>query len=527
MLTDYDFIEDHECDMYGLISDSEEETNDEIEEELYQEIHYSGRIKCTEKDSNVDDATAGHIDRPLNNDKIVDRSSLPKNGLFWILPLTVDDDGLQTNLVGAAITSKSVQDDASSAHEASSGRQWNIDPADVVNNVQNSEGRRRISFETKRYYTSKSSIRCFNCGNNGHLSRNCSSPRKVTVCFLCAGQGHTERKCPKQICEGCKKTGHPLRYCRERSWKTAHAVCKRCEVKGHNSEECPDIWRQFHATTEPGMIRRLTTKKKMGKIYCYNCAKMGHLGHECTGHRMHKSIPATPFICRYDNWDYVAKIWRKNQAAKNNDERQKQGHKRKYEDYNEHTSYTDERNTYKPVDTKKKNKQQKWEEKRKYGDHHEHIPYSHEKNTFKPVDTKKKNKQQKQGHKRKYEDYEDTLYTDERDTYKPMHTKKKNKQQKQGHKRKYEDYEHTLYTDERNTYKPMHTKKKNKQQKWGQKRKYEDHYEHTSYTHERNTFKPMPKKRKKGDSKWNGKVEYGKDHNSYMSKRGFFKGRKK
>jgi len=39
------------------------------------------------------------------------------------------------------------------------------------------------------------SIRCFNCNNIGHLSRNSDKPRKPMKCTLCGLEGHYKKYC--------------------------------------------------------------------------------------------------------------------------------------------------------------------------------------------------------------------------------------------------------------------------------------------------------------------------------------------
>ena len=133
-----------------------------------------------------------------------------------------------------------------------------------------------------------SNLRCKNCDERGHISVNCILPKKVRPCYKCGEVGHYAIKCPKRF-SGIYKY-----------WDTQ---CHRCGQFGHIQGECPDQWRQFHMTTKPGaIIASDSSSKAKNKISCYNCAKIGHFGHDCERSSANGSGFVSPLVCVYDKW---------------------------------------------------------------------------------------------------------------------------------------------------------------------------------------------------------------------------------
>ena len=67
---------------------------------------------------------------------------------------------------------------------------------------------------------SRGPTHCFNCGKNGHKSRDCPSPRRTDlVCFSCGKPGHVASRCPEVQggvpCFHCGQIGHYASECTE------------------------------------------------------------------------------------------------------------------------------------------------------------------------------------------------------------------------------------------------------------------------------------------------------------------------
>ncbi|XP_041641495.1 zinc finger CCHC domain-containing protein 7 [Cheilinus undulatus] len=224
-----------------------------------------------------------------------------------------DSDGLENWMIlgrgkqdGDHSISLNLEGESNSSEDADEDGSWLVSDKDKEAQIYNKDKGARMAVQRlpNRYYTSKS-VQCRNCNKNGHLSKNCPEPKKLLPCFLCGTPGHIVNECPNRHCNNCGLPGHLYDSCSERAYW--HKQCHRCSMTGHFFDACPEIWRQYHITTKPGIpVKQHGQDQGRSPAYCYNCSRKGHYGHTCTRQRMFNgTYPSTPFINHYDTMEDI------------------------------------------------------------------------------------------------------------------------------------------------------------------------------------------------------------------------------
>ena len=138
-----------------------------------------------------------------------------------------------------------------------------------------------------RYFLENSGPKCFNCGQSGHVLKDCPAGSTIP-CHLCGEVGHTRFHCPQEMCYNCGRPGHHSRDCPQKRRRRVFGdeTCNRCGQPGHLSRECSMCWRGYVFARDlprkhADFVEELRTLRKR----CYNCASISHFGDDCPSAR--------------------------------------------------------------------------------------------------------------------------------------------------------------------------------------------------------------------------------------------------
>ncbi|KAJ8269492.1 hypothetical protein COCON_G00120990 [Conger conger] len=313
MSTGYHNEEEYEDELYQEVEDScSSGTDSEVETWLYSQLHYStGLGQREEEDGSEEGAYAAVGQDPAGScSHAAQRSTEPQWSLGKDSDPDSDSDGVESwmildgeeregdcNILLNVEIRDSSSSSSSSAEDENQAQSWAVSEKDMEAQMGNGCPSLR---RTYRYYNPNKSATCQNCGKTGHFARNCPVPKKRAPCLLCGSEGHLRHSCPSSYCSNCHLPGHGFEDCLELAYW--HKSCHRCGAAGHFLDACPDIWRQYHLTTQTGtLVKPDRIEAHRNPAYCCNCARRGHFGFECSQRRMSSGIyPNFPYVSRYD-----------------------------------------------------------------------------------------------------------------------------------------------------------------------------------------------------------------------------------
>lgn len=191
--------------------------------------------------------------------------------------------------------------------------QWLYDPIKSTKSLGHEKLLRKMSGNPKLWWLCPddeswlhalpgSSLKCTNCNFYGHKTKSCPETRKVIMCRMCGGSGHTYDRCSQRMCLKCgRKNDVFTDRCSACATPYANS-CKICLSQTHEWKTCPDLWRRYHLTVSPGepIPPEAPDQRPKYEHWCSNCAKKGHLSHECLKNQW-KCESISPFIMSYSS----------------------------------------------------------------------------------------------------------------------------------------------------------------------------------------------------------------------------------
>ena len=161
--------------------------------------------------------------------------------------------------------------------------------------LASSSGRKSLDQSKKqqetRYWDRDISNKCNNCGEVGHVSRNCPNAEKLKPCALCAEVGHEMWSCPmKSVCFNCGLPGHVVRDCNQRRGLPERRICTICYRSGHHRFDCRE-W-PWDAPSRDALCMQCGQRGHLmcnemrwffglKGVSCFNCGEKGHQGIKC------------------------------------------------------------------------------------------------------------------------------------------------------------------------------------------------------------------------------------------------------
>lgn len=139
----------------------------------------------------------------------------------------------------------------------------------------------------QRYFIENSGPKCFNCGESGHVLKDCPATSTVP-CNLCGQLGHSRFNCPQEVCYNCSRPGHQSKACPAKRKRRVYDddLCNRCGQPGHLARECSMAWRGYVFCRDLPRSHSSFLEELRGlRKRCYNCASISHFGDDCPNRR--------------------------------------------------------------------------------------------------------------------------------------------------------------------------------------------------------------------------------------------------
>ncbi|GBG71175.1 hypothetical protein CBR_g8477 [Chara braunii] len=163
--------------------------------------------------------------------------------------------------------------------------------------------------------------RCYNCGERGHSSKECTEQKRIRPCYVCSSLEHEARDCPLgKVCFVCQQKGHVARECPNKQAVAAASraaivkggnpdeLCLKCGYRGHSRQTCdvdydPEdmkVVRCYICKKEGHLACVIVRNDNPPAMTCCKCGESGHSGEGCnklSGKQKASYAATSPQLC--------------------------------------------------------------------------------------------------------------------------------------------------------------------------------------------------------------------------------------